>query len=309
MITKFIEPWILYPGLLILILFIAGMRLVLTGLRIRGSSSSSAEHLIMSVGRGWSKSDGARGEGRPSALVRRTGLLFIVLAFFLYFASTEVGARRTLGVVERSISPGVTLDGPASAEDPTTPSSLRADAIVVLGGGTVTDSPNESGRAALTADSNARLTFAVRLAQRYSDLPIVVTGGRVFDEPEVPPESTVAARLLREYGIAADRIIQERESRTTWENAAFTREIADLRYPIVVTSAYHMPRALMAFRANGMEPVPAPCDYKLDQRPLRAYMYLPSNHMLHNTGVWWRELIGRAWYRVLVWRAGRDQGE
>jgi uncharacterized SAM-binding protein YcdF (DUF218 family) len=307
MITKYLEPWVLYPGLLIVILVFIGVRLVVAGIHSGGRRGLSAEHLIMSVGRGWSGGGGSRSEGRSSNSARKTGGLLLILTIMLYAASTEVGARRTLGVLERRVPSEVTGSaGQRSGNEAPAPLH-EADAIVVLGGGLVTDVPAAQGRAALSVEAEARVAHAAILARQYPDLPVVVSGGRVFDEPSVPPEAAIAAQTLVRMGIPSERIVQETSSRTTWENATLTRRMVEIDRPIVVTSAYHMARAVIAFKAAGMEPIAAPCAYRLDRRPLKPYMYLPSNAMLYNTGIWWRELVGRGWYRLRAVRARRTE--
>jgi uncharacterized SAM-binding protein YcdF (DUF218 family) len=80
-----------------------------------------------------------------------------------------------------------------------------------------------------------------------------------------PPPPTQRPDNERHLGLSEDRLIVEGRSRTTAENAVFSRAIApDLEGPwILVTSAFHMPRALRTFCAAGWHNlVPYPTDYR-----------------------------------------------
>jgi len=146
----------------------------------------------------------------------------------------------------------------------------RVDGIVVLGGalsyvafeGGETPQINESG--------GDRLAAFVALARRYPAARLVFAGGSgSVRKPEVR-EADDAADILAALGLERDRIILERESRNTWENAVFARELA-APLPgetwVVITSAFHMPRAIGCFRAAGWGEVLAyPVDYLTSDR-------------------------------------------
>jgi uncharacterized SAM-binding protein YcdF (DUF218 family) len=132
------------------------------------------------------------------------------------------------------------------------------------------------------------------------DVPIVVTGGRVFGGQEIPTEAETARRRLLDLGIAPDRIRVEDRSRSTAENARFVTERWDFERVAVVTSGYHMRRAIIAFAAVGTAVEPAPTAFRTDRRRFHLVMILPSMTALHNTATAIRELVGRAWYRLAL---------
>src|SRR5262249_39679952 len=73
--------------------------------------------------------------------------------------------------------------------------------------------------------------------------------------------------FYRDAGIAPERLVMEGKSRTTYENALYLREMlapppTDLY--VLVTSAFHMPRAVGTFRAQGFSVVPWPVDYRTE---------------------------------------------
>jgi len=138
------------------------------------------------------------------------------------------------------------------------------DGIVVLGGAI---SPEVSAaHAAVALNDNAeRITAAAELARRYPSARIIYTGGSsaLFFNEGI--EAAFAVRQLEALGVAHDRITAEEQSRNTIENAVFSRLIANPKPGqrwLLVTSAYHMPRAMAAFRAAGFAVEAYPVDWR-----------------------------------------------
>ncbi|MDA3951514.1 MAG: YdcF family protein [Spirochaeta sp.] len=283
MITKFIEPWVLFPGFLVLVLLFLGVFLWRTGGRARGLLATAEAVRIR----------------RVTARVRAIGGVLIAIAALLYLVSTPAVSRVLLGSLERRVAPPTEIPP-------------DVDAVVVLGGGVVADAPSEAllqrlspapeaprQTAALSPEAESRLIYGLRLA-RSLDLPIVVTGGRVLSAESVPPEASVARHLLRDLGFPDERILVESASRTTAENAGNTREMFGFSRVIVVTSAYHMPRSIFAFESVGVAAVPAPAAFRTDRRPLRPIDAMPRAGALYNSSVFLREMVGLAYYRLVM---------
>ena len=129
-------------------------------------------------------------------------------------------------------------------------------------------------RAARSRSMNAaeRITATAELARRYPDARIIFSGGTnslVFD---APAEAPVAVKELEALGVAHDRITAEEQSRNTIENAVFSRLLAKPKPGerwLLVTSAFHMPRAIAAFRAAGFPVEPYPVDWRTRGPPTR----------------------------------------
>ncbi|WP_290698017.1 YdcF family protein [Amphritea sp.] len=105
------------------------------------------------------------------------------------------------------------------------------------------------------------------LMQRYADVPIILTGGSgSVRKPEFRGADVLQSWL---QGQQLDhRVIFERDSRNTFENAIYSQgvlpagiEFNDSRGWLLVTSAYHMPRSVGIFRAQGWNVIPYPVDY------------------------------------------------
>ena len=100
-----------------------------------------------------------------------------------------------------------------------------------------------------------RLETALASAEKYPNSYIVCTGGGTADKNKTVTEAGVMAQWLIEHGVAAERIITEKKSYSTVQNAKYTYEILSQNYPQVthlalVTSDYHLPRASLLFHAQ-----------------------------------------------------------
>ena len=172
--------------------------------------------------------------------------------------------------------------------------------IIVLGGAIDTDLGQARGQVIL-AEGATRLTEAVSLARHFPGARVVFTGGSGNLTREEPPEARDAGKLLTDLGVDPARIQLEDRSRNTDENARFTR---DLVHPepsqtwLLVTSAYHMPRAMGLFRKAGFNVVADPVDY-------RSYGGRGDWRLNHET---WRglslfDLAVHEWVGLLAYRA------
>lgn len=139
----------------------------------------------------------------------------------------------------------------------------RVDGIIVLGGAVQPETTE--ARRTLTLNRHAeRIVEMAMLARRFPRVPIVLAGGSGDVRGERPSEAAALGPYLTALGIAPDRIMLESRSRNTFENAvetwAHSRPSAGERW-LLVTSAFHMPRAMGVFRAAGWNPVAFPVDY------------------------------------------------
>jgi uncharacterized SAM-binding protein YcdF (DUF218 family) len=137
------------------------------------------------------------------------------------------------------------------------------DGIIILGGAILPDVSAARGVVKLN-DAAERVTATVELARRYPNARILYSGGSAALVSDQIPEAPFAVRELQALGVARDRITVEEQSRNTVENAVFSRLIADPKPAerwLLVTSAYHMPRAMGVFRAAGFPVEAYPVDW------------------------------------------------
>jgi uncharacterized SAM-binding protein YcdF (DUF218 family) len=147
---------------------------------------------------------------------------------------------------------------------PWDPSRGPPTGIVVLGGAISPDVSAARGVVALN-EAAERITVAAELAHRYPNARVIYTGGSNALLSEQIPEAPFAVRELEALGVAHNRITAEEQSRNTIENAVFSRLIAQPKPGevwLLVTSAYHMPRAIAAFRAAGFPVEAYPVDWR-----------------------------------------------
>jgi uncharacterized SAM-binding protein YcdF (DUF218 family) len=178
------------------------------------------------------------------------------------------------------------------------PPHPAADAIVVLGGGVNSMSPDMDGRGALSGTSLERVVAAVRLYKK-TGLPVVVSGGRVFGEGLA--EAFLMKSFLARLGVPENKITMEDRSRDTRENAAFVKKICDARgfkTVLLVTSASHMRRAAWCFEKNGLKAVAWPAGF-MTGPGRQAYVWIdffPQD--LRPASMALNEYLGLAFYRL-----------
>ena len=183
---------------------------------------------------------------------------------------------------------------------PWDPSRGPPAGIVVLGGAIMPDVSAARGVVALN-EAAERITVTAELARRYPTARIIYTGGSnalLFDRIV---EAPFAVRELEALGVAHDRITAEEQSRNTIENAVFSRLIAQPKPDevwLLVTSAFHMPRAIAAFRAAGFPVEAYPVNW-LTRGPFDATRPFGSlGAGLRRTDIAVHEWIGLLAYRL-----------
>lgn len=173
----------------------------------------------------------------------------------------------------------------------------RAEAIVLLGGG------RERGDPAWQGDQPSLLALQrLRLAahlQRASGLPILASGGLHQGTP--PSEAALFAAVLGDdHGVPVRW--REEASRTTWENALLSAPLlreAGVRRIVLVTHAWHMPRARWCFERQGFEVIAAPLGALgvANGRPWGGW--LPEGRALWQNSLLLNEALGMLAYRLL----------
>ncbi len=133
--------------------------------------------------------------------------------------------------------------------------------IVVLGGA---ESPGLSAARKTVSlnDMAVRLTTALALAHRFPNAKVLITAGYRAGGLS---QAEVASRFFEQSGLDPRRLIVEDHAANTYDNAVMAKALAkpkpDARW-IMVTSAFHMPRAMGAFDAAGWPVTPYPTDYR-----------------------------------------------
>lgn len=178
------------------------------------------------------------------------------------------------------------------------------EGIVVLGGAIDPDLSVVHGSATFGA-SAGRIIAAATLAHRYPNARILYSGGNanLVSDNRVK-EADFVVSVFEGLGISRDRVMLERCSRNTFENAVFSKAMAAPRNGerwLLLTSAYHMPRSVGIFRNIGFAVEPYPVDWRLaGAADLLTFPVFSIEGMSHT------DLASREWIGLFAyWIAGK----
>ncbi len=197
------------------------------------------------------------------------------------------------GVYLLSTAPGMNLLlRPLEEQHPALSFPPAVSAIVVLSGGE-NFRPARPVLNSLPPSTLARVVEGVRLFFALEGKPTLwFVGGEGFEGSGVP----LMAQAAWELGVPKEKVRWLTASRNTWEDAALVAQHLSGPF-ILVTSAFHMPRALRCFWAQGLTPIPAPCDLRA-AAPRGVRSYIPSVQNLSASALALREHLALLWYRL-----------
>jgi uncharacterized SAM-binding protein YcdF (DUF218 family) len=180
---------------------------------------------------------------------------------------------------------------------PVPTNAAGAQAIVVLGSGLNVEAEEYGGDTA-SERTLIRLRYGATLARQYH-LPILVTGGRPTNATRT--EAEVMAEIIEhEFGLPVRW--REMKSQDTAENASLSAAIlhaAGIRRVVLVTQAFHMPRAQRLFEMAGLEVVAGPTDFKSRRAwPSNIQEFLPQAFALRTSHYALHEWLGLAWLEL-----------
>lgn len=182
------------------------------------------------------------------------------------------------------------------------PPLQQVDGIIVLGGSEKTG-PSAFWDQPQWNEGAERLIIAAQLARRFDRARILFSGGSGALRDLMGAaltEAELTGQALQALGIAKERLILEKAARNTAENAQLSRARANPAPGetwLLVTSAFHMPRALRSFKAAGWtDLVPYPVDYRTSAFSEEIGWQLLHNTHVLNTAI--REWIGQRVYQL-----------
>ena len=187
---------------------------------------------------------------------------------------------------------------------PKTESSLSAYVGVVVLGGALEPSYVSQGNQQPALNSGAeRMTEPVSLQRKFPHLRLLFTGGEGELFTEGMSEAERAKVFFDSLGLPGSNVVYESKSRTTFENATLSASLPGIHPEqpwLLLTSAYHMPRAFAAFTKAGWNVTPYPVDFQSGQAtPWSQYSMAAGARKwklaLHEiAGLWAYKLAGRA---------------
>ena len=148
-----------------------------------------------------------------------------------------------------------------------------------------------------------RFTNALELYYSGKVKKLLLTGGSGRMLQDGPSESEMMVEFLQRIGIPESDYIIEPDSRNTWENALFTKNIVQARYPgancLLITSAWHMPRSEACFRKAGLEVTPFSTDFISERNRWDFDMiFIPDKLGLYKWELLIKEWVGCVAYRL-----------
>jgi uncharacterized SAM-binding protein YcdF (DUF218 family) len=213
---------------------------------------------------------------RRAPILRRW--LVLLAAAEIWIFSTGVVANTLLYPLETRHTRPAHLDHPPGA-------------IVMLSG--LTD-PKRRGSDFDLTEAADRFVEAVRLAHKYPRTPLLISGGSSSLLPDAYNEARALGRLAQDLGVPARRLLIDLDSRNTRENAVesarLLREARVKGLVLLVTSAFHMPRAVACFDKVGLKVVPWPVDYLRTANEIGAF--IPGASFLQSSTTALREYLG-----------------
>jgi uncharacterized SAM-binding protein YcdF (DUF218 family) len=175
----------------------------------------------------------------------------------------------------------------------------HAEAAVVLAG--MVDSKAARGEQVELGQAADRILAGVELVRSEKADYLLIAGGSgdLFDQST--SEALTLESLALQLGVPADRVLLDRSSRNTHENAVEASRLLQergLSNVILVTSAFHMPRSMGCFEKVGLQPRPYPVDFRSNRGRYDPLSWLPSVGNLQGSTTAVREYVGLMMYRL-----------
>ena len=148
-------------------------------------------------------------------------------------------------------------------------------------------------------DAADRIFAGIELSKANKAPKIVLTGGKL-PWSVGKPEGEFLRDIAIKNGILAEQIRITENVQNTDQEARATVKLLENENPkvILVTSAFHMPRAKKVFEAAGLKVIPFAVDFRASANELTLMDFIPSANALKDTSFFVREMIGRRYYAI-----------
>jgi uncharacterized SAM-binding protein YcdF (DUF218 family) len=202
----------------------------------------------------------------PLNLVFISIVLITVLLWFKFYRASTIAMTllTSLLTILAFIPIGSWLISPLETRFVTNPKlPVNVDGIIVLSGAELAHKTSFWNQVELGGSAERDLEF-MKLARKYPEAKLVFTGGSSSLLDQSYKSADVAKRLFTEHGMDVERILFEKQARNTWENAVFSKELANPNIQekwILITTGWHMPRSVGVFCKIGWKVIPFPVDH------------------------------------------------
>lgn len=169
----------------------------------------------------------------------------------------------------------------------------RVDGVIVLGGAEDAVMSSLWHQPEVGAAAERLLAF-MTMARRFPEATLVFTGGSGSMVDQGFNGVDCVSQLFEQQGLDASRVVFERESRNTYENAVLTKKLVEPGEGenwVVITTAWHMPRTMGIFRQAGWSVIPWPVDHWSQPGRLWRVQWEPAGH-LKNLKIASKEWVG-----------------
>ncbi|MBL7816760.1 MAG: YdcF family protein [Saprospiraceae bacterium] len=149
-----------------------------------------------------------------------------------------------------------------------------------------------------------RLTDAVQLYKRGYIKKLLISGGDGKLLGKTYPESELAKQFLLDMGVKPEDILVDYQSRNTHENALYSKQLLDKQgltngKLLVITSAFHIPRAIGCFKKVGINASPFPAHFIAERLSFEPSAWLtPDPEVLKNWEIVLKEWVGYCVYKL-----------
>jgi len=173
---------------------------------------------------------------------------------------------------------------------------------VILGGMIEYNAKQPQDQLSLNS-SFERLAEGLRLYKQGVVRKLIISGGNGSIDQTIPPESVDLQNLANEL-VGPSNILIDSMSRNTHENALQTRAILEdlglLDQPVLlITSAYHMKRAVNCFKKNGVSAIPFSVDFRSSPVELSIDIFIPTPNALSTWNILFKEWVGLVTYQLI----------
>lgn len=176
--------------------------------------------------------------------------------------------------------------------------------IIVLGGGVDAELSHLRQNLELNSAGD-RVLAMLHLSQLFPSAPVVYSGGPGDWRTQSRGDADALGNSPLVNALLEERLIVEKQSRNTHENALEAKKVVPVWAAasdapwVLVTSAWHMPRAVGAFRAEGWNVHPYPVDYRSGRRFETGLLRWSKN--LEDLKLAIKEWAGLVIYHKLGW--------
>ena len=173
-----------------------------------------------------------------------------------------------------------------------------ADAVVVLSG-MVKTIQTKNGLDYEWGEAADRIFAGIDLFKSNKAPVLILTGGKLPWSIGVP-EGEYLRNVAIDLGVPKKDILITENVENTDQEAKAIKKILLLDNPkvILVTSAFHMPRAQLVFEAAGINVIPFPVDFIIGAEKFTFMSFIPSAGSFSSTSFFVREMIGRTYYSL-----------